>query len=213
MRLKATLAIIAAVFSANAAYAQHAHHGHGAPTSQSAAQSPAVKAFADANARMHRDMAVALTGNADADFVRGMIPHHQGAVDVSEIVLKFGKDAEVRKLATHIIAEQKIEIAQMKAWIAANPSPAASPEAEAIRAAYGKVNAQMHADMSAPLAGNPDADFVRGMIPHHMGAVEMAKVLLQFGKDETLRTLAQNIIRTQNIEITQMRTWLKTAQK
>jgi uncharacterized protein (DUF305 family) len=82
--------------------------------------SPSSKAFQEANAKMHNDMAVPLTGNADVDFVRGMIPHHQGAIDMAKIVLEHGKDPEIRKLAEEVIAAQEGEIAMMKAWLAKN---------------------------------------------------------------------------------------------
>lgn len=82
--------------------------------------SASSKAFAEANAKMHKDMAVPLTGNADVDFVRGMIPHHQGAIDMAKIVLEHGKDPEIRKLAEEVIAAQEGEIAMMKAWLAKN---------------------------------------------------------------------------------------------
>jgi uncharacterized protein (DUF305 family) len=82
--------------------------------------SPSSKAFAEANAKMHKDMAVPLTGNADVDFVQGMIPHHQGAIDMAKIVLEYGKDPEIRKLAQEVIAAQEGEIAMMKAWLAKN---------------------------------------------------------------------------------------------
>ena len=82
--------------------------------------SPSSKAFAEANARMHKDMAVPLTGNADVDFVQGMIPHHQGAIDMAKIVLEHGKDPEIRKLAEEVIAAQEGEIAMMKAWLTKN---------------------------------------------------------------------------------------------
>ena len=67
---------------------------------------------------MHKDMAVPLTGDADVDFLAGMIPHHQGAIDMAQVVLKHGKDPKVRKLAQEIIAAQKKEIAMMQAWLA-----------------------------------------------------------------------------------------------
>ncbi|HAV08351.1 MAG TPA: DUF305 domain-containing protein, partial [Rhodobacteraceae bacterium] len=61
-----------------------------------------------------------LTGNADVDFVAGMLPHHQGAVEMAQIVLEHGTDPEVRKLAEAIIAAQQTEIAWMKDWLAKN---------------------------------------------------------------------------------------------
>jgi len=67
---------------------------------------------------MHQDMAVPLTGDADVNFLAGMIPHHQGAVDMAEVVLKYGKDPKVKKLAQDIVAAQKKEIAIMQAWLA-----------------------------------------------------------------------------------------------
>jgi uncharacterized protein (DUF305 family) len=82
--------------------------------------SPSSKAFAEANAKMHKDMVVPLTGNADVDFVQSMIPHHQGAIDMARIVLEHGKDPEIRKLAEEVIAAQEGEIAMMKAWLAKN---------------------------------------------------------------------------------------------
>jgi uncharacterized protein (DUF305 family) len=72
---------------------------------------------------MHHDMAIPLTGDADRDFIAGMIPHHQGAIDMAEVVLEYGKDPEIRKLAEKIVATQQQEIAQMKAWLAGHPKP------------------------------------------------------------------------------------------
>ncbi|MBN2630358.1 MAG: DUF305 domain-containing protein [Rhodobacteraceae bacterium] len=84
-----------------------AHSGH----TMAAPDSPSSKAYAEANAKMHADMAVPFTGDADVDFIAGMIPHHQGAVDMARIVLEHGKDPAVRKLAETIIASQEAEIA------------------------------------------------------------------------------------------------------
>jgi uncharacterized protein (DUF305 family) len=217
-------AVAAAALIATPALSQHSHgsghqppsqgaHGHGGhgghAMPNTAGISPAAKAFTEANARMHKDMTIALSGNADVDFARGMIPHHQGAIDMAEIVLKHGKDAAVKKLANEIITVQKKEIAQMQAWLAKNGSQRASGDSAAIIKAFSDVNARMHKDMTMTFSDNADADFMRGMVPHHVGAVDMAKVLVQFGEDPELRKLADDVIRTQNEEIALMNDWLK----
>ena len=77
---------------------------------------PEIKAFTDATMKMHRAMSAKLTGNADRDFVQGMILHHQGAIDMARVELQYGTDPELRKLAEDIIAAQETEIALMKQW-------------------------------------------------------------------------------------------------
>ncbi|HBK07055.1 MAG TPA: DUF305 domain-containing protein [Acetobacteraceae bacterium] len=67
--------------------------------------------------KMNSGMAAApMTGDPDRDFVSMMIPHHQGAVDMAETELRYGKDAVIRHLAREIIAAQKKEIAFMRHW-------------------------------------------------------------------------------------------------
>ena len=100
------------------------HHGsHG--QNQSGAQpkgdtSPSSLAFQAINQKMHDGMNITFSGNADVDFVRGMIPHHQGAVDMAKTVIAFGKDPQVRKLAEEIIKAQETEIALMQEWLKKN---------------------------------------------------------------------------------------------
>lgn len=89
---------------------------HSAP--QSGVASPSTTAYRTAMDKMHREMAITYTGDADKDFAAGMIPHHQGAIDMARIVLDHGKDAEVRKLAQDIIAAQEREITQLRAILA-----------------------------------------------------------------------------------------------
>lgn len=68
----------------------------------------------------------------------------------------------------------------------------------------------MHQGMAAhPMTGDADHDFMAMMIPHHQAAINMAKAELRYGKNAKLRAMAQNIIKTQQAEIDQMRTMLK----
>ncbi|WP_137132420.1 DUF305 domain-containing protein [Rhizobium sp. FY34] len=112
-------ACLAALIFTLPATAQDPHAGHGAATT-SASTSPSTQEFEAANARMHKDMAIAYTGKADVDFVRSMIPHHQGAIDMARIELKHGKNPEIRRLAEEVIRAQEAEIAMMRDWLAKN---------------------------------------------------------------------------------------------
>lgn len=77
----------------------------------------AIKQFEEANERMHHAMAIEFTGEVDQDFVRGMIPHHQGAVEMAQIALDHCSDESLKALARDIIAAQEKEIAFLRDWL------------------------------------------------------------------------------------------------
>ncbi|MET0313916.1 MAG: DUF305 domain-containing protein [Hansschlegelia sp.] len=83
------------------------------------AETPSTKAYEAADMAMHKAMTRSYTGDADEDFLAGMIPHHQGAIAMAKVVLQYGKDPKVRAMAEKIIADQQREIAEMKAMQAA----------------------------------------------------------------------------------------------
>ena len=115
------LVIAVLVLASSVATAQH-HGGHtpaaqAAPAGGNAASTAALQA---ANTKMHEAMNIAYTGNPDVDFMKSMIPHHQGAIDMAKIALQHGKDPAVKKLAREIIKAQESEIAMMQGWLKKN---------------------------------------------------------------------------------------------
>jgi uncharacterized protein (DUF305 family) len=170
--------------------------------------SPATKGYETAMAAMMKGMMAAPTGKPDLDFMHGMIPHHQGAVDMAKVVLQYGKDPDVKTFAENVIKAQESEITFMNAWLA-KIDKAALPESTDATKGNATVMASMMKDMMVPASGDADVDFIKGMIPHHQGAIDAAKVALQYAKDAEVLKLAQDIATAQESELTFMKDWLK----
>lgn len=111
---------------ARADHHETGHEGHGdhaatttPPASAATAEtlSEASKAYEQAMQRMHKQMSAPYTNDVDVDFVRGMIPHHQGAIEQAEVLLKYSKNPRLRRLAGGIIASQRREIRFMEKWL------------------------------------------------------------------------------------------------
>lgn len=96
-----------------------AHDGAAVESSSSpASAAPHVTAFGEAIERMHEPMTEGVRAdNPDVAFARGMIPHHQAAIDMALVVLQHGNDEQMRKLALDVIREQNREIAEMNEWL------------------------------------------------------------------------------------------------
>lgn len=170
--------------------------------------SPSTKAFETAMSGMMKGMMAPATGKPDLDFVQGMIPHHQGAIEMAKVVLQYGKDPDIRKLAEGVVKAQEGEISVMNDWLAKTDKVTLPTSPDSAKA-DDQAMASMMKNMSGSYTGNADVDFVKGMIPHHQGAIDMAKVALQYAKDQTLLKLAGDIVSAQEGEITFMTDWLK----
>ena len=89
---------------------------------------PFADLMQEAGDRMHADMAAAVrTGNPDRDFVTAMMPHHEGAVNMAKVVLLYGRDPEVQRLAKQIITDQQAELDLMRLWLRRHPRPDPDP--------------------------------------------------------------------------------------
>jgi len=194
---------------------EDAHAGHdmaaNAVTVNDEKMSDMLKDYTKSMISMHNEMMVGMGYNdPDTAFAKGMLGHRRGAVDMAKIELKYGTDETMRKLAQDIIDSQQLEIDILNKWLASHPdAPKPKPNTEAMQEAYVKGTNTMHSDMMLGIA-EPVADmaFARGMLPHHIGAVDMAKVQLQYGTDEEMRKLAQDIIDAQQPEIELIQNWI-----
>lgn len=95
-------------------------HGNMGTMTSSANEAPSTQAFKQADAAMGQHMSMNYTGDPDVDFVRGMIPHHEGAVAMARVELKYGHDLEMKRFAQRIIDAQQGEVKFMQRWLKAH---------------------------------------------------------------------------------------------
>ncbi len=157
---------------------------------------------------MSKMEAMTMTGDFDLDFANMMMMHHQGAIDMSEMEIAKGTDAQIKAMAQNIITAQKTEIDKMQLLIKDYKMPEVKKQTgemhnelgETMKTMMGKIN-------SMPMTANTDKDYVMMMIPHHEAAVKMAEDEIGHGKFAALKLMAQKMIVDQNKEIEEFKTW------
>lgn len=165
------------------------------------------------NSMMENMKAITPTESASVDFLEGMIPHHQAAIDMSKSVLKYGgNNADVKQIAEDVIRVQTQEIAQMKVMIQEMKNTSKDKvKAQAYMKEYhAMLNSSTHNMNSMMSSQNVDSAFVTGMIAHHETAIEMSKIILKYSDSDKIKAMAQNIIDVQLREISHMKLLLES---
>ena len=140
---------------------------------------------------------------SDTMFVQGMIPHHAQAVEMSDIVLKKqGMDARITALATKIKAAQAPEIEKMTGWLKDWNEPTQAPGGHSMT---GMMSGEDLSQLDAAQGTEAAQLFLRQMIAHHEGAVEMANAEVRSGKNAEAMQLAKDIAASQTEEIEDMK--------
>ena len=106
--------VLFAFFASSLVLAHEAHHESTPPAAVTAEEESFLKENDAAMTKMMNDMAAKPSGDIDRDFVAMMAPHHQGAIDMAVIELRYGKNEQLRRIAQEIIVDQMQEIAAMK---------------------------------------------------------------------------------------------------
>lgn len=177
-------------------------------TEQAAPSSPSASTSAPAQAQAHN--------NVDAMFAQHMIPHHQQAIEMSDMILgKQGIDPRVTELAKQIKDAQGPEIEQMKGWLTEWGRPTTMPSGSMMPTGSMMPGMGMmsQADMDAlKNAQGVEASklFLTQMITHHQGAIDMAQNEVKNGQNQAAVELAKSIITSQQKEIDTMKSILSS---
>lgn len=181
MSASTAMALLIAACGAN----EEAVQNEAAGTDSNAMMADASNPFAQSEMQMNERMMAAVGTDAGDSWVRKMIEHHQGAIDMSQIVLQQNPRADVAELARMTIEKQGKEIEDIRKLVKqGSPNPQSG---ELYRASM----TQMHDAMTAAIGADISETFLRKMLEHHEGGVAMSDVALQNGVSGALRQQVQ----------------------
>jgi uncharacterized protein (DUF305 family) len=144
------------------------------------------------------------TRNPDNDFAAMMKTHHMGALEMAQLEVAQGTNAELKKMAQKMIDEQQKEIAELNTFLSGHEAHGGGD------AFYKEVMSQMNnMKMVMSHEGSIDMQFAQMMIPHHQGAIDMSKAYIKAGAHEDkLKSMANKLIADQQKEIKDLQAWL-----
>jgi len=155
---------------------------------------------------MHHNSGTATYTGADVMFLQMMIPHHQQAIDISNIALKTSKDSELLALAKTIRDAQSAEIVQMQTWLKdANTNPGMGHSMDSMG---GMLDDTELSALSAATGKTFDALWLKGMIGHHDGAIHMT-TMIRDASNPDIKSFGENVLMDQSAQIVQMNGILK----
>ena len=142
---------------------------------------------------------------ADIMFLQMMIPHHQQAIDISNLAMKSSQDAELIELAKIIARDQAAEIKQMKAWL--TDSGASEDMGHSMDGMGGMLNDDELAALSAATGKEFDVLWLKGMTEHHDGAIHMTQ-MIEDAQNADIKAFGTKVIKDQSEQIDQMKKML-----
>ncbi len=167
--------------------------------------------YTKAMTRMNDEIMIGMAYNdPDTAFAKSMLGLHRGAISMAELELRYGVNDELRLVAQGIIESQQQNIDTLNKWLASHPDAAnLKPNTEAMQQAYAEIVASMNYKIRLGTnAMETDLAFVRGILPHQLAVVELAKEQLRYGTNEDMRRLAVQIVNTQSARLRPLQTWL-----
>lgn len=187
---------------------EHANHSPASVNSSAASPSPEHPPDAHASAGHAMESSPgASSAPFELQFLDTMIAHHKGAVDMATLAETRAQRSELKQLAAGIVFDQEREIGKMADW--RNSWFDGKPEAintnfPGMSHGMGGMDLKKLESLKGP---EFDSEFIRQMIPHHEGAIEMAKAVKASASRAELKELAEDIISAQQSEIEQMKGW------
>jgi uncharacterized protein (DUF305 family) len=153
----------------------------------------------------HNSTSANYTG-ADIMFLQMMIPHHQQAIDISNLAMKTSKDPELLALAKKIATDQAAEIVQMKAWL--KDAGAGVDMGHSMEGMGGMLNDAELSALNAETGTKFDLLWLKGMTGHHDGAIHMTTMIRDADNPE-IKAFGEKVIADQSAQIEQMKAMIK----